>query len=116
MKRLLRKILAYVPEIILVIIVSWYWINSGIRNPLAPVLMGLLLAHCYLQRSTFALMVGALFLFLGFWISLAFVSDVLKLSNLNDLSLRFIFYGLFFCGSELTGATLLLSKFVKQKK
>ncbi|PBQ34647.1 hypothetical protein CNR22_23680 [Sphingobacteriaceae bacterium] len=112
----IKPFLRIIPEIILILIVIFYWQDAGLRNPVAPVLMGLLLMQLLLRRKTSGLIVSCIFLFLSLWMVLACLSDAMKIEEMNHKAWTFLFFGIGFLSLLGISSTLMFVKYVNQKE
>ena len=88
-----------------------YWMDTGLTNTVAWVLMALLILQLILQRALFSFIIAGLFVFLSAWMTLAFLSDAVKITELTTRAIEFILYGIFICGLLLTASVFMIVKY-----
>lgn len=111
----LTPIYRILPELILVLVVISYWRDTGLRNPVAPVLMGLLLFQLILRIKTSGLIVSCLFLVLSLWMVLAFLSDAVLIDEMTEKTKTFLVYGICMVTVLCAASTCMFVKYVNKK-
>ena len=107
----LRTLFSYVPELTLFALIIHYWIHTYPLNPVAWFLMTVLILQLILQRRLLNLIIASLFMFLALWMLLAFLSDCAKITEFNDSTRRFLFFGISFCALLISSALWMFIKY-----
>jgi hypothetical protein len=112
-----NKFIRLIPEFVLVVITMIYWLSSSFPwNPIAIVLLLLLGLHIFINKPFTTVVAGSVFSLLSFYMLLAVLSDVVKITEFTSGQIRVytIAFGLF-CTSGVMAA-LIIWKFLQKMK
>lgn len=109
-----KVLLKWFPEIILILITLYYWLDTGkFWNPFAIGFLVFLVVHMKLNKRIIGIILGVVFSLLTTYLFLAWYSDVIKFKVYDGAAKEFITFGLLFLGTMMcmslwiTGRSLL---------
>lgn len=109
--KLLKTILKWLPEIILILITLYYWIDTGnIFNRFAIGFIIFLVVHIVLNKKIIGIILSLIFSLLSTYLFLAWYSDVVKIKTYDEAAKEFILFGLIFIGIMMAMSLWILGR------
>ena len=106
--------LRWIPEVGLIAETLFYWVSSSLLNPIAILLLLLLISLLIFKNRTLAIVLAILFIGLNSYMCLALVSDLVKVTSWTDKTTRMLLIVGTMLGTGLAAAIAMLNKWTRK--
>ncbi len=108
----LKRIVLDLPEYLLIAAVLFYWSSTAlILNPIAIVLMGILIFQLIFKNKIIGIMIPFLLILICLFMLLALLSEFNELPTFNDEAKQLLFVGLSYFISTIIISVVMLYKY-----
>ena len=108
-----KAIILQCPEYILILSVVFYWVSAAIIiNPVAIVLLGLLILQIIFQNKFIGITIAIFLILISLYMLAALMSEFSEFPTFNSEAKTFLFVGLTYFISTIMVAGLMIYKYV----
>lgn len=111
-----KVILKYIPEIYLMLLVIYYWIDTGLFNPFAITFFLALSLLLYFRSKVMGITISVFFILVNMYMFLALLSEFHEFPTFNDAAKTLLFVGTAYIGANLIMGIVMLIKYLKSNR
>ena len=111
----IKHLTNWIPEIYLLLSVTYYWIMTGtLLNPIAMILLGVLTIFLWLKNKVLGVAISAVFLLLNLYMVLALISELNEFSTFDKRAWTLLLFGSAYLGLNITLSIKMLIKWASK--
>lgn len=112
----LKRILEVAPEYVLLTSVLFYWISSSLSNPIAIVLLVVIVLQLIFKNKMAGFFIGMSLLMFTVYMFMALFSELNELPEFDSSATRLLVIGTLYLSVTLTASIMLIVKSLKRKE
>ncbi len=113
-----KAISKWIPEIYLICSVIYYWIDTGLFNPVAIAFIFALILQLIVRNKITGMLISGFFVIINLYATLVLLSDLLKVyKEIGTLveAKALLFFGSLYMGLNITMGIIMFIKYTKSK-
>lgn len=112
----LKRILEVAPEYVLLTSVLFYWISSSLSNPIAIVLLVVIVLQLIFKNKMAGFFIGMSLLMFTVYMFMALFSELNEFPEFDSSATRLLVIGTLYLSVTLTASIMLIVKSLKRKE